>query len=141
MIALHDAGVTHHSTSVSSVPPSRRSATSTSTPQCRWTPPKQINNNRLDSYGQQPSHTKEITYRALLGNFPSPLFVFRFPPFGKACIQLNLSIYSNPLRCISHIDIDSAYAAMESVRLGIPHEVPLAVQQWKGLVRDLPSKL
>mgnify|MGYP001573005871 CR=1 FL=1 len=41
----------------------------------------------------------------------------------------------NPLRCIAHIDIDAAYAAMEMARLGVDPATPLAVQQWNGLVR------
>ncbi|GAA5820714.1 hypothetical protein JCM11251_003125 [Rhodosporidiobolus azoricus] len=41
---------------------------------------------------------------------------------------------ANPLRVISHIDIDAAYAAMEMARLGIPEDQPMAVQQWQGLI-------
>lgn len=37
---------------------------------------------------------------------------------------------SNPLRVIAHIDLDAFYAQCEMVRLGIPPEQPLAVQQW-----------
>ncbi|KAM0750196.1 DNA/RNA polymerase [Meredithblackwellia eburnea MCA 4105] len=40
----------------------------------------------------------------------------------------------NPLRCVAHIDIDAAYAAMEMVRLKVDPSVPLAVQQWNGLI-------
>ncbi|KAE8208593.1 hypothetical protein CF327_g7062 [Tilletia walkeri] len=42
---------------------------------------------------------------------------------------------TNPLRVIAHCDVDAAYAAFEAKRLGIdPHAVPLAVQQWNGLI-------
>lgn len=37
-------------------------------------------------------------------------------------------------RCIIHLDIDAFYAQVEHVRLGIPREQPLAVQQWTGLL-------
>ncbi|KAJ3264866.1 DNA-directed DNA polymerase eta rad30 [Chytriomyces hyalinus] len=36
-------------------------------------------------------------------------------------------------RVIMHIDLDSFYAQVESVRLGLPNDVPLAVQQWQLL--------
>ncbi|CAD6926661.1 unnamed protein product [Tilletia controversa] len=42
---------------------------------------------------------------------------------------------SNPLRVIAHCDVDAAYAAFEAKRLGIdPHKIPIAVQQWNGLI-------
>ena len=37
---------------------------------------------------------------------------------------------SNPLRVIAHIDLDAFYAQCEMVRLGVPEDQPLAVQQW-----------
>ncbi|KAL2161146.1 hypothetical protein VTH06DRAFT_8365 [Thermothelomyces fergusii] len=39
-----------------------------------------------------------------------------------------------PLRVIAHIDLDCFYAQAEMVRLGIPEDQPLAVQQWQGLI-------
>ncbi|KAK0633716.1 impB/mucB/samB family protein [Immersiella caudata] len=39
-----------------------------------------------------------------------------------------------PLRVIAHIDLDAFYAQCEMVRLGIPEDKPLAVQQWQGLI-------
>ena len=39
-----------------------------------------------------------------------------------------------PLRCILHLDLDCFYAQVESKRLGLPEEAPLAVQQWGGLL-------
>ena len=39
-----------------------------------------------------------------------------------------------PLRCILHLDLDCFYAQVESKRLGLPEDEPLAVQQWGGLL-------
>ncbi|KAL7416652.1 hypothetical protein BDY24DRAFT_408629 [Mrakia frigida] len=41
---------------------------------------------------------------------------------------------SNPLRVIGHCDVDAAYAQFEGVRLGLDKTVPIAVQQWQGLI-------
>ena len=42
---------------------------------------------------------------------------------------------SNPLRVIAHCDVDAAYAQFEAARLGVDsHKIPLAVQQWNGLI-------
>lgn len=51
--------------------------------------------------------------------------------------QLNLLAQSStscPLRVIALIDYDAFYAQCESVRLGLPPEQPLGVQQWQGLI-------
>ncbi|KAF4978844.1 hypothetical protein FZEAL_4846 [Fusarium zealandicum] len=48
--------------------------------------------------------------------------------------QLASSNTSNPLRVIAHIDLDAFYAQCEMVRLGLPEDKPLAVQQWQGLI-------
>ena len=37
-------------------------------------------------------------------------------------------------RVIVHLDADCFYAAVERVRLNIPNDVPLAVQQWTSLI-------
>lgn len=37
---------------------------------------------------------------------------------------------SNPLRVVAHIDLDAFYAQCEMIRLGVPEDQPLAVQQW-----------
>lgn len=37
---------------------------------------------------------------------------------------------SCPLRVVAHIDLDCFYAQAEMVRLGVPEDQPLAVQQW-----------
>ncbi|GAA5979667.1 hypothetical protein JCM5350_003804 [Sporobolomyces pararoseus] len=41
---------------------------------------------------------------------------------------------ANPLRVIAHVDIDSAYASMEMVRLKLDPTQPMATQQWNGLI-------
>ncbi|KAL6882387.1 DNA/RNA polymerase [Trichoderma longibrachiatum] len=41
---------------------------------------------------------------------------------------------TTPLRVIAHIDLDAFYAQCEMVRLGVPEDKPLAVQQWQGLI-------
>ncbi|KAI9882060.1 MAG: hypothetical protein M1823_006203 [Watsoniomyces obsoletus] len=48
--------------------------------------------------------------------------------------QLSASSPTSPLRVIAHIDLDAFYAQCETVRLGIPEDQPLAVQQWGGLI-------
>ncbi|KAI5464011.1 hypothetical protein BGZ63DRAFT_439102 [Mariannaea sp. PMI_226] len=47
-----------------------------------------------------------------------------------------LASYSttNPLRVVAHVDLDAFYAQCEMVRLGLPKNKPLAVQQWYGLI-------
>jgi DNA polymerase eta len=37
-------------------------------------------------------------------------------------------------RIIIHVDLDAFYAQVEHVRLNIPLEQPLCVQQWNGLI-------
>lgn len=41
---------------------------------------------------------------------------------------------SCPLRVVTHIDLDCFYAQAEMVRLGVPEDQPLAVQQWCVMV-------
>ncbi|KAJ4298447.1 DNA-directed DNA polymerase eta rad30 [Collariella sp. IMI 366227] len=41
---------------------------------------------------------------------------------------------SCPLRVVAHIDLDCFYAQAEMVRLNVPEDQPLAVQQWQGLI-------
>ncbi|KAJ3389424.1 DNA-directed DNA polymerase eta rad30 [Entophlyctis sp. JEL0112] len=41
---------------------------------------------------------------------------------------------SPPSRVILHIDLDAFYAQVEQVRLDLPATVPIAVQQWQGLI-------
>lgn len=44
--------------------------------------------------------------------------------------HLAISSVTCPLRVIAHIDLDAFYAQCEMVRLGVPEDKPLAVQQW-----------
>ncbi|ORY35599.1 hypothetical protein BCR39DRAFT_510982 [Naematelia encephala] len=55
-----------------------------------------------------------VTYRHLLS--PQAMTVF------------------NPLRTIAHCDIDAAYAQFESVRLGLPDDIPLICAQWQSII-------
>ncbi|KAK4229947.1 hypothetical protein QBC38DRAFT_441418 [Podospora fimiseda] len=48
--------------------------------------------------------------------------------------QMSTFTTSCPLRVIGHLDLDCFYAQVEMVRLGIPEDKPLAVQQWQGLI-------
>ena len=41
---------------------------------------------------------------------------------------------ASPLRVIAHVDLDAFYAQCETVRLGLDPSLPLAVQQWQGLI-------
>ncbi|RFU28579.1 hypothetical protein B7463_g7753, partial [Scytalidium lignicola] len=52
----------------------------------------------------------------------------------KHLAQLALSSTTCPLRVIAHLDLDAFYAQCEMVRLKLPEDTPLAVQQWKGLI-------
>ncbi|KAF1822070.1 DNA/RNA polymerase, partial [Dissoconium aciculare CBS 342.82] len=48
---------------------------------------------------------------------------------------------TSPLRVISLIDLDAFYAQCETVRLGLDPSIPLAVQQWQGLIAlNYPSR-
>ncbi|KAK5123808.1 hypothetical protein LTR85_002444 [Meristemomyces frigidus] len=52
----------------------------------------------------------------------------------KHLFTLAHSAANCPLRVIAHIDLDAFYAQCETVRLGIDPTIPLAVQQWQGLI-------
>lgn len=52
----------------------------------------------------------------------------------KQLHQLSLSSTTTPLRVIAHIDLDAFYAQCEQIRLDLPDSVPIAVQQWQGLI-------
>ncbi|PLW42989.1 hypothetical protein PCANC_10022 [Puccinia coronata f. sp. avenae] len=47
---------------------------------------------------------------------------------------------NHPLRVIAHCDVDAAYAQFEQVRLKIPPDKPLAVQQWRGRDAETEAK-
>lgn len=48
----------------------------------------------------------------------------------KHFAQLTSYSTSSPLRVVAHVDLDAFYAQCEQVRLGMPEDQPLAVQQW-----------
>lgn len=52
----------------------------------------------------------------------------------KQLQQLKSFTPTTPLRVISHVDLDAFYAQCETVRLGVDPGMPLAVQQWQGLI-------
>lgn len=59
----------------------------------------------------------------------------------KHLTQLSLSASTCPLRVISLIDLDAFYAQCETIRLNLPEDQPLAVQQWGGLIAiNYPSR-
>ena len=59
----------------------------------------------------------------------------------KHLTQLSLSSTTCPLRVIALIDLDAFYAQCESIRLELPEDQPLAVQQWGGLIAiNYPSR-
>ncbi|KAM3506417.1 hypothetical protein MY11210_007567 [Beauveria gryllotalpidicola] len=48
--------------------------------------------------------------------------------------QMASYVVTSPLRVIAHVDLDAFYAQCEMVRLGLPDDQPLAVQQWHSLI-------
>jgi DNA polymerase eta len=52
----------------------------------------------------------------------------------KQLHQLKSYSPQTPLRIIAHVDLDAFYAQCETVRLGLDPSLPLAVQQWQGLI-------
>lgn len=65
------------------------------------------------------------------GGASSPLRDARRSRFTyRQLAQLSTYSVTTPLRVIAHIDLDAFYAQCEMVRLGIPEDKPLAVQQW-----------
>ncbi|KAK6532764.1 DNA-directed DNA polymerase eta rad30 [Arthrobotrys megalospora] len=52
----------------------------------------------------------------------------------KDLLQMAKYNVNSPLRVIAHIDLDAFYAQCEMVRLGVPEDQPLAVQQWDALI-------
>lgn len=48
--------------------------------------------------------------------------------------SLSQSSKQSPLRVIALVDYDAFYAQCESVRLGLPENQPLAVQQWNAII-------
>ncbi|ORY84148.1 hypothetical protein BCR35DRAFT_290430 [Leucosporidium creatinivorum] len=98
-------------------PSTLHSPSKPSTARVPFSPPKRTTGGSLKGKEralEDSTYPGAITYRHVLGNGNS----------GAA----------SPLRVISHIDIDAAYASFEMVRLGLDPTVPMAVQQWNGLI-------
>jgi len=55
------------------------------------------------------------------------LYLWRFKKFGRSSTTC-------PLRVIALIDFDAFYAQCETVRLGLPPDQPLCVQQWNAVI-------
>ncbi|KAL6893288.1 hypothetical protein GGI43DRAFT_177067 [Trichoderma evansii] len=69
------------------------------------------------------------------GGASSPLRDARHSRFTyRQLAQLATYSITTPLRVIAHIDLDAFYAQCEMIRLGVPEDTPLAVQQWQGLI-------
>ncbi|KJZ79346.1 hypothetical protein HIM_01497 [Hirsutella minnesotensis 3608] len=75
-----------------------------------------------------PSSPADVSSPAHAGNWRRSRFTYR------QLAQLASYSTTNPLRVVAHIDLDAFYAQCETVRLGIPEDKPLAVQQWQGLI-------
>jgi DNA polymerase eta len=52
----------------------------------------------------------------------------------KHLAQLSQYNTSCPLRVVAHVDLDAFYAQCEMVRLNVPEDKPLGVQQWQGII-------
>lgn len=72
-------------------------------------------------------------------NLANPLTQYRptIDMSPEAWMEMNLKIVHRILkksRCVAHVDLDCFYAQVEQVRLDISGDIPLAVQQWNGLL-------
>ncbi|KAF2822901.1 DNA/RNA polymerase [Ophiobolus disseminans] len=68
------------------------------------------------------------------GSITSPRRIPKSKFTWKHLHQLKAYSPQTPLRVIAHVDLDAFYAQCETVRLGIDPSLPLAVQQWQGLI-------
>ncbi|PWZ02949.1 DNA/RNA polymerase [Testicularia cyperi] len=76
-----------------------------------------------------PSHTNLETAVHASGPPPWPTITY------KHVLSAGTLNPTNPLRVIAHCDVDAAYAQFEASRLGLDATVvPIAVQQWQGLI-------
>lgn len=76
-----------------------------------------------------PTHTNLET--AVHSNGPPPWPTITY----KHLLSAGTLNPTNPLRVIAHCDVDAAYAQFEASRLGLDATVvPIAVQQWQGLI-------
>jgi len=76
-----------------------------------------------------PSHTNLETAVHSSGPPPWPTITY------KHLLSAGTLNPTNPLRVVAHCDVDAAYAQFEASRLGLDATVvPIAVQQWQGLI-------
>ncbi|CBQ67489.1 related to DNA polymerase eta [Sporisorium reilianum SRZ2] len=76
-----------------------------------------------------PSHTNLETAVHSAGPPPWPTITYRH------LLSAGTLNPTNPLRVVAHCDVDAAYAQFEASRLGLDATVvPIAVQQWQGLI-------
>lgn len=76
-----------------------------------------------------PSHTNLETAVHSSGPPPWPIITY------KHLLSAGTLNPTNPLRVVAHCDVDAAYAQFEASRLGLDATVvPIAVQQWQGLI-------
>ncbi|SPO19743.1 related to DNA polymerase eta [Ustilago trichophora] len=76
-----------------------------------------------------PTHTNIETAVHSSGPPPWPTITY------KHLLSAGTLNPTNPLRVVAHCDVDAAYAQFEASRLGLDATVvPIAVQQWQGLI-------
>ncbi|EPQ32086.1 uncharacterized protein PFL1_00284 [Pseudozyma flocculosa PF-1] len=76
-----------------------------------------------------PSHTNLEVQPHVNGPPPWPVITY------KHLLSAGTLNPTNPLRVVAHCDVDAAYAQFEASRLGLDAtKVPIAVQQWQGLI-------
>ncbi|TKY90127.1 hypothetical protein EX895_000125 [Sporisorium graminicola] len=76
-----------------------------------------------------PSHTNLESAVHSSGPPPWPTITY------KHLLSAGTLNPTNPLRVVAHCDVDAAYAQFEASRLGLDATVvPIAVQQWQGLI-------
>uniref|UniRef100_V5GUZ5 DNA polymerase eta n=1 Tax=Kalmanozyma brasiliensis (strain GHG001) TaxID=1365824 RepID=V5GUZ5_KALBG len=76
-----------------------------------------------------PSHTNLESAVHSSGPPPWPTITYRH------LLSAGTLNPTNPLRVVAHCDVDAAYAQFEASRLGLDATVvPIAVQQWQGLI-------
>ncbi|SNX81407.1 related to DNA polymerase eta [Melanopsichium pennsylvanicum] len=81
------------------------------------------------THQQVPTRTNLETMTHGQGPPPWPIITY------KHLLSAGTLNPTNPLRVVAHCDVDAAYAQFEASRLGLDATVvPIAVQQWQGLI-------
>ena len=89
---------------------------------------------------QHQQHPDTLTRPSLKRRNPPAVVISAAPSAHDPNLHIKhlaqMASYSatTPLRVIAHVDLDAFYAQCEQVRLGLPADTPLAVQQWGGLI-------